>query len=162
MRNMGRATGLFQPHRIGHQRPDVGMALQYQWHALNGRGVGALAAFRQPLLHQFLRIGQLRDLQASGAFAAEIIGHALAVRGLREHSCERVFTNARGPVNSSACGTREARNAPRNAATIFSLPRNSENPMPHAFFAGSSIGTTADMTSTAISSGSRRVLFCAS
>src|ERR1700730_16889664 len=35
----------------------------------------------------------------------------------------------RGPVNSSACGTRSVRSTPFSAVTIRSLPRNSENPI---------------------------------
>ena len=42
----GTGHGIFQAHRIGHQRPDVGMRLQNQRYALDRRGVRALPALR--------------------------------------------------------------------------------------------------------------------
>ena len=61
----------------------------------------------------------------------------------------------RGPVKSRACGTRSLRSAPRRAATIRSLPRNSEKPMYQrpSFAAGCEITvqSTAARISVAIS-----------
>src|SRR6266446_2073228 len=70
------------------------MRLQDQRHALDGRSVGALAALDESLLEQSLGIGELRDALASGALAAEVVGEALAIRGLREHAREGEFADA--------------------------------------------------------------------
>src|SRR4029077_14173015 len=83
-----------QTHGIGDQSPDVGMRLQDQWSALDGGGVGAFAAFGDTLLDEFFGVGKERDAQAGGAFAAEVVGEALTVGGLREHAGERVFANS--------------------------------------------------------------------
>jgi hypothetical protein len=82
MRNMGRATGVFA-------RTGSGTTAQ-----TSGCGVGAFAALGKALFGKLRGIGQLTDALAGVAFAAEIVGEALAICGLREHAGQREFSYA--------------------------------------------------------------------
>jgi hypothetical protein len=70
------------------------MALENQRGTFHGSGVGRVAALGQSMLEELLRIGELRDLQARRALAAEIVGETLAVGGLGEHARQSELTNA--------------------------------------------------------------------
>ena len=70
------------------------MALQNQGGTFHGGGVGSVAALGQSLLEELLGIGELRDLPARRALAAEIVGETLAVGGLREHARQSELTNS--------------------------------------------------------------------
>jgi hypothetical protein len=107
--------------------------------ALDGCGVGPLAALRQSLFDQRAKVRQLPDAAARLAFAAKIVAQALAIGRLREHSRQREFADTpRGPEKSIACGTRSAASMPRSAATTRGLPRNSEKPTKIIFLSSSS------------------------
>ncbi len=73
------------------------MCLKNQRHALDGGGVGALAAFDQTLFDQLLRVREQGDALAGSALSAEIIREAFAIGGLREHTRKRVFANTARP-----------------------------------------------------------------
>ena len=98
-----------QANGIWNDGPDVGIRLQNQRLALDGRGVGAFATFGEALLDQRVRVGEAGDFRAGITFAAEIVFQAFAVRGLREHSGEREFADAaragekQGAGHSLAC-----------------------------------------------------------
>jgi hypothetical protein len=68
--------------------------LQYKRHALDGGGIGAFASLHEALLDQFLRIGKQGDALAGGALAAEIVGQAFAIGGLRKHTRESEFAHS--------------------------------------------------------------------
>jgi hypothetical protein len=70
------------------------VGLQNQRNALDGCGVGTFSALNKTLFEEFLSISELGNAPAVGAFAAEIVGHALAICRLREHAGEREFANA--------------------------------------------------------------------
>jgi hypothetical protein len=68
--------------------------LKDQGNALDRGGVGAFAAFDESLFEELLGIGELGDTLASVALAAEVVGEAFAICGLREHARESEFTHA--------------------------------------------------------------------
>jgi len=86
--------GTLQTDRIRDERPHVRVGLQDQRNALDGGGVGTFAALNETLFEEFLRISELGNAPAGGAFAAKVIGHAFAICRLREHAREREFANA--------------------------------------------------------------------
>src|SRR6266699_2247148 len=86
--------GTLQADRIGHERPHVRVRLENQRHALDGGGVSALATFGEALLEQRLQIGEPGDALTSSALAAEVVGEAFAIGGLRKHAGEGEFANA--------------------------------------------------------------------
>ena len=86
--------GSLEADGIGNESPDVGMRLENQRNALDSGRVGAFAALDKTLLEESLRIGKQSDAPAGVAFAAEIIGEAFTVGGLRKHTREGKLTDA--------------------------------------------------------------------
>jgi hypothetical protein len=70
------------------------MRLEDERDSFHGGGVGAFASFRETLFDEFFRVGEQRDALASFAFAAKVVFHPLAIRGLRKHSRQRELAEA--------------------------------------------------------------------
>ena len=79
---------------IGNEQPNVWVSFEDERHALDGGGVRAFTTFGEAGFDHRKRISEARDLQARGAFAAEVVLQALAIGGLGEHACKREFADA--------------------------------------------------------------------
>src|SRR5260370_36051731 len=151
--------------RFRHERPHVRVRLQDQRHALDGGGVGALAALGEPIFEQGLRISELGDVPTSGALTAEVVREAFAIRGLREHAREREFSEAaRAGEKQRVRDTLAAQSAAERCHNAFVAEKFGKT---HFYCsspaeADESTPSTAARTSAAISSGSRMALRVAS
>jgi hypothetical protein len=94
------------------------MRLQNQRNTLDGGGIGALPSFGQTLLDEAPRIGELRDAKAGGAFAAKIVGKALAISGLSKHARQCELANTARPGEKQRM---------RNAAGAKSAAQSRDN-----------------------------------
>jgi hypothetical protein len=70
------------------------MGLQDERDTFDGGGIGTFAALGEALLDQALWVGEERDALAGVAFAASIVGEALAVCGLRKEPGESELADA--------------------------------------------------------------------
>src|SRR6266851_1458578 len=86
--------------------------------ALDGSGIGALTALNESLLEQLLRIGELGNAEAGGAFAAEVVAQTFTSGGLREHARQREFAQTAWPSEEQRVG---------DASAAESAPQRSDN-----------------------------------
>jgi len=116
----GTGDWIFQANRIGHDGPHVRVRLEKQRNALDGGGVGPLAALRQAQFNQRRGIAEPSNLNARSALAAKIIVQPLAVGGLREHARQREFPDpARAGKEQRVRHTFRAQHAPKRGDHPF-------------------------------------------
>src|ERR1700687_2972835 len=126
---MGRATGFFKRTGSGTSAQTSGCDCR-----MSGTRSTVAALGLPP---RSASLFSIRDCGSASRAMRRQVGHSpqkSSVRRSQLAACANMrarvnLPTPRGPVKSSACGTRWARRAPRSAATICWLPRNSERAM---------------------------------